>query len=285
MKKPPIPKKIKKTLTAHNDKRIDWYYWLRDDERKDLNILNYLKKENEYTEYWFKKNQVNSRKIYSQFKRSIPKFEEGLKTKLDGYEYYSTASLEKDHRKYYRIHKKRKKLILNVNNLAHGKKYFEISGIFPSRNHKYIAYGEDLNGRRQFSIVVKDINKGKNIEKNQCFSSGNVIWNADSAGYFYLKKDSDTLITNSLYFHKLGTKTNEDKLIYKENDKQFSLNISLSRTKKYLLMNVSKTESNETWFLDLEKKDFNLKCFAKRKNKHLYYVDDTPESFFILSRI
>ena len=47
-------------------------------------------------------------------------------------------------------------------------------------------------------------------------------------------------------------------------------------------MNVSKTESNETWFLDLEK-DFNLKCFAKRKNKHLYYVDDTPESFFILS--
>ena len=35
---------------------------LVNDERKDLNILNYLKKENAYTEYWFKKNQVNSRK-------------------------------------------------------------------------------------------------------------------------------------------------------------------------------------------------------------------------------
>ena len=72
-------------------------------------------------------------------------------------------------------------------------------------------------------------------------------------------------------------------MIYKENDKEFSLNISLSRTKKYLFLNVSKTESNETWFLDLEKEDFNLKCFTKRMNKHLYYVDDTPESFFILS--
>ena len=283
MKKIPVPKKIKKKLISHGDERIDYYYWLRDDKRKNKKILNYLKEENDYTNYWFKKNNVDSGKIFNKFKRSIPKFEEGFKTKLDGYEYYSTASLTKEHRKYYRIHKKRKKLILNVNNLADGKKYFEISGIFPSRNHKYIAYGEDLNGRRQFSIIVKDINKGKNVEKNQCFSSGNIIWNNNSDGYFYLKKDSDTLITNSLYFHKLGTETNEDKLIYKENDKEFSLNISLSRTKKYLFLNVSKTESNETWFLDLEKKDFNLKCFTKRMNKHLYYVDDTPESFFILS--
>ena len=40
MKKPPIPKKIKKTLTLHKDKRIDWYYWLRDDERKNEEVIN-----------------------------------------------------------------------------------------------------------------------------------------------------------------------------------------------------------------------------------------------------
>ncbi len=71
--------------------------------------------------------------------------------------------------------------------------------IFPSRNHRYIAYGEDITGRREFSIVIKDIKKNQNFEKNQCSSTGNIIWNKNSDGYFYLKKDPITLIP-ILYF-------------------------------------------------------------------------------------
>ena len=55
MKKPPIPKKIKKILKAHGDERIDYYYWLRDDKRKNKEILKYLRDENKYTHYWYKK--------------------------------------------------------------------------------------------------------------------------------------------------------------------------------------------------------------------------------------
>jgi oligopeptidase B len=127
------------------------------------------------------------------------------------------------------------------------------------------------------------VNKNIDYEKNECCSTGNIIWNKDSDGYFYLKKDPNTLITNSLFFHKLGTSLKKDKLIYKEKDKQFNLSISLSRTKKYLFLQASKTESNENWFLNLEENNFKLTCFVKRKDKHLYYIDDTPEKFFILS--
>ena len=81
----------------------------------------------------------------------------------------------------------------------------------------------------------------------------------------------------------MGDDIKKDKLIYEEKDNQFSLNISLSRSKKFLLLQASKTESNETWYLDLESKVFALKCFLKRKTKHLYYIDDTPKNFFILS--
>ena len=100
MKKPPIPKKIKKTLTLHKDKRIDWYYWLRDDERKNEEVINYLKKENEYSKSWYKKNKANSNKIFNYYKKSIPKHEEGFKSKIDKYKYFSTASLNQEHRKY-----------------------------------------------------------------------------------------------------------------------------------------------------------------------------------------
>ena len=188
----------------------------------------------------------------------------------------------KEHRKYYRLHNKKKKLILDVNKLAKDREYYDISSIFPSRNHKYLAYGEDITGRREFSIVIKDINKNINVEVNECSSTGKIIWNKNSDGYFYLKKDSKTLITNSLYYHELGSKK-DDKLIFKEKDNEFNLNIFLSRTKKFLLMEVSKTESNEFWFLDLENENIKLKRFLKRKNKHLYFIDDTPKKFFILS--
>ena len=71
-------------------------------------MLDYLRKENNYTKYWYKENKVNSKNIFQYYKNSLPVFEEGFKTKLDGYEYYSTASINQEYRKYYRIFKKKK---------------------------------------------------------------------------------------------------------------------------------------------------------------------------------
>ena len=281
--KPPIPKKIRKRLKAHGDTRIDNYYWLRDDTRKNNEILNYLKKENNYSKYWFASNNVDANKLFQSYKKRLPTLEESYPTEIDGYKYFSTIGISSEHRKYFRIYKNQKKLILDVNKLAKGKKYYSISGIQPSRNHRFIAYGEDVNGRREYSIVTKNLVNNKILEENKCGSTGGVIWNTNSDGYFYLKKDPETLITDSLYFHKLNTKNKEDVLIYKEKDKEFNLSISLSRTKKRLFLQISKTESNEFRILDLEKDDSSLTIFHKRKNKHLYYIDDSPEKFFILS--
>jgi len=283
MKKAPIPKKIKKILKAHEDTRIDWYYWLRDDKRKNKQILSYLKKENKYRKAWFDQNKVSSKKIFNAYKNKLPKTEESFPRTIDSYKYFSTISISSEYRKFYRTLRNRKQLILDVNKLAKDKEFYSISGINPSRNHKFLAYGEDTNGRREFSVVVKDLDKEKIIERNPCSSSGGVIWNIDSSGYFYLKKDSRTLINDSLYFHKLATDNSKDILIYKERDTEFNLSISLSRTKKRLFLQISKTESNEYRFLDLERNNFELTLFEKRKDKHLYYIDDSPEEFFILS--
>ena len=48
----------------------------------------------------------------------------------------------------------------------------------------------------------------------------------------YAKKDEETLIQNQIYVHELGTDQSEDKLIYKEDDNEFNIWLSESRTKK-----------------------------------------------------
>ena len=54
--------------------------------------------------------------------------------------------MSQEYKKYYRVYKKKKKLILDVNKLAKNKNYYDISAIFPSKDHRYLAYGEDVNG-------------------------------------------------------------------------------------------------------------------------------------------
>ena len=69
--KPPIPKKIKKKLLAHGDERIDDYYWLRDDSRKNKKVINYLKEENSYSRKWFKTNGVTAKKYFRLIKKDF----------------------------------------------------------------------------------------------------------------------------------------------------------------------------------------------------------------------
>ena len=52
MKAPPPPaaKKVNHVMELFGDVRIDDYYWLRDDSRKNNDVLSYLQEENEYVD-------------------------------------------------------------------------------------------------------------------------------------------------------------------------------------------------------------------------------------------
>ena len=44
----PIAKKIPHVLETHAEQRVDKYYWMRDDNRQDPEILAHLEAENDY---------------------------------------------------------------------------------------------------------------------------------------------------------------------------------------------------------------------------------------------
>jgi oligopeptidase B len=46
----PIAKKIPYSMEIHNHKRVDNYYWMRDDHRTAPEVLAHLNSENNYTE-------------------------------------------------------------------------------------------------------------------------------------------------------------------------------------------------------------------------------------------
>ena len=283
LSKPPQPKKIPKTLIAHDDERIDDYYWLRDDTRKDPEVISYLEAENQYLEDWFATNNDCRQEIYEELVSFIPPKEVSMKIKYGAYLYFSEITSDQQYKTYYRELDGNKELVLDVNAMAEGLEYFNIASVVPSSDNLLIAYAEDLSGRREYNIKVKDLTSGEIIDNTIQNSSGSVVWDKQNTSIYYAQKDPVTLIENKVFKHKLGTDASEDILIYEEKDSEFHLSIYESRTKKYLNIYISKTEASETWLLDLEDETSKPFCVLTRSEKHLYSVEDTPECFYAIS--
>ena len=279
---PPKPKKISKILEAHGDKRSDDYYWLRDDTRQNKEIISYLEEENTYAETWFSEGKDYRKEVFEELVSFIPEEETSLKIKKNGFYYFSKIKSNEQHPVYYREKNQNIEEILNVNKLAENLDFYQISGISPSPDNKIIAFGEDTNGRREFTIKFKNLEENKYINDVLENTSGNITW-GNNEYIFYTYKDPKTLISNKVYRHKLGDAQSNDFLVYEEIDDEFNLSISKSRTNKYIYINSGKTESNELWLIDIENLLENPECVLRRSNKHLYYVEDTPEGFFALS--
>ena len=279
---PPKPKKVPKSLEAHGDKRFDDYYWLRDDTRQNKEIISYLEEENTYAERWFSEGKDFRKEVFEELVSFIPEEETSLKVKKNGFYYFSKIKSNEQHPVYYREKNQDIKEILNVNKLAKDLDFYQISGISPSPDNKIIAFGEDINGRREFTIKFKNLEEDKYINDVLKNTSGNISW-GNNEYIFYTYKDPKTLISNKVYRHKLGDAQSNDFLVYEEKDDEFNLSISKSRTNKYIYINSGKTESNELWLIDIENLLENPECVLRRSKKHLYYVEDTPEGFFALS--
>ena len=279
---PPKPKKIPFKLEAHGDIRIDDYYWMRDDTRSDPELISYLESENDYFKNWRDSNVNYEFEIYKELKSMIPDEEETLRVKDGNFYYYSRIKASEQYSTYYR-NNSNEEIILDTNKEAEGKEFYNAAGLNISPNENLLLYGEDLNGRREYTLRIKNLKNNSLLEDEIFKASPNAIWSNDSENIIYAKKDEETLIQNQIYLHKLGTSQDEDKLIYKESDNEFNIWLSESRTKKYIYVYIEKTNSSEVWLMDKSDPLKPLELVLKRSENHLYSIEDGGDYFYALS--
>ena len=279
---PPKPKKIPFKLEAHGDIRIDDYYWMRDDTRSDPELISYLESENDYFQNWRDSNIDYESTIYKELKSMIPDEEETLRVKDGSFYYYSRIKANEQYSTYYR-NSSNEEILLDVNKEAEGKEFYNVAGLNISPDENLLLYGEDLNGRREYTLRIKNLKTNSLLEDEIVKASPSAIWSNDSEYIIYAKKDEETLIQNQIYLHKLGTNQDEDKLIYKESDNEFNIWLSESRTKKYIYVYIEKTNSSEVWLMDKSDPLKPLELVLKRSEDHLYSVEDGGDYFYALS--
>ena len=282
---PPSPNKIPYVMKAHGDTRVDNYYWLRDDTRSKSEVLNYLKLENEYADSWFDNRTDYKSQILDELISRVVSSETSFKVKKGDYYYFNEITSDDQLPKYYRSKNGVKELIVNPNIKLETQDYYSINSIVPSSDNSLIAFNDDDNGRREFTIKILNSDY-ELLDDEMTKTSYGIFWSSDNKYLIYLKKDPVTLIANQVYVHEVGTSQDEDILIYKEEDPEFLINLSQSRTDKFIYIDIEKTNANEIRLIDTSNPTLEPKIAIKRSDNHLYTLEHAADnSFYVRSNL
>ena len=276
----PSPKKLPVTFEAHGVKRVDNYYWMRDDSRKDPEIIAHLNEENSYLENWFVSGNDNRKALFEEITDRIPKNEDSVPVRLKNFEYFRRYKQGNEHGIYIRRKDKNseEKILLDVNELAKNKDFYQLANWSISPKENLMAYAEDTSGRRQYRIKFKDL---ENDEISSFFienTSGDMAWSSDGKYLFYVIRDEETLLPYKLFRHEIGTSQDKDVAIYEEKDTTFYLSVGNTRSMEYIEVNISSTTSSEVRLIKSDSPDMTPQIFLPREEDHLYSIDHDPAS-------
>ena len=276
----PSPKKIPVTFEAHGVKRVDNYYWMRDDSRKDEEILNHLNSENDYLENWFLSAKDSREELFEEITGRIPKKEDSVPVRLKNYEYFRRYESGNEHGIYIRRKDKNSKefVLLDVNKLAKGKDFYQLANWSISPKENLLAYAEDINGRRQYKIKFKDLDTNNTYDYSIDNTSGDMAWSKDGRFLFYVLRDEETLLPFQVKRHEIGTSFNDDSIVYQEIDSTFYTSVGNTRSMDFVEINISSTTSSEVRLISAEDPEMEPEIFLPRENDHLYSVDHDPAS-------
>lgn len=280
----PKAKKIPKELVAHNDIRIDNYYWLNN--RDNADVIAYLEAENAYYQQITAHTSELQQKLFEEMKSRIKEDDSSVPYFYNGYWYITRYELGKD----YPIYSRKKghleaeeEIMFDVNEMAKGFSYYKITSLNISDDNRYCAFGVDTVSRREYVLQVKDLFTGEILPFKIEKTTGASTWSADGKYLFYSRKDAQTLRANTIFRHKIGTIVNEDVLVFEEKDETFSTFIYRSKSRKYLIIGSESTLTSEYRILEADSPDREFRVFSTREHGLEYSISHYQDQFYILT--
>lgn len=282
----PVAKKVPFEITTHGDSRIDNYYWLRDMDRKDPEVIAHLNRENAYTEAVLNDTKALQEELFEELKGRIKQNDESVPYLYDGYYYYTRYEEKKEYPIYCRKAgslEAEEQVMLDVNVMAEGYSYYQVASNNISTNNQILAFSEDTVSRRIYTIRFKNLEIGAFLEDRIEHCAGGCIWANDNKTIFYARKDELTLRSFKVYKHILGTASSEDVEVFHEHDVTFNVGIGKTKSKKWLIIQSGATVSDEYRILDADHPEGEWKVFQARKRDLEYGLYHYHDHFYILT--
>ena len=281
---PPVAKIIPKTLEKHGDKRIDNYYWLN--ERENPEVIDYLNKENEYYQKSTAHTKPLQDDLFTEMKSRIKEDDSSVPYLYNGYYYITRYETGKDYPIYSRKKgtlEAQEEILFDCNEMAKGHSYFSLGGLNISEDNKWAAFGVDLVSRRQYTIQIKNLETGEILPVKLENTTGGSTWAGDNKTLFYTRNDLQTLRSDKIYKHTLGTEATADVVVFHEKDDTFGTFVYKEKSKKYLVIGSSSTLTSEYQILEAKNPNGAFRIFQKRTRGLEYSISHFGDSFYIVT--
>lgn len=280
----PIAKKIVHVHEVHGHQRIDNYHWMT--ERDAPEVINHLNNENAYYERKTAHTAQLKEDLFEEIKSRINEDDESVPYFWNGYWYYTKMKKGESYPFYYRKKESLEaleELLFNVNAMAQGHDFYQITGMSISPDNKKIAYGVDTVGRRQYTIHFKDLVTDEVMSSSLKLTTGGAVWAADNKTLFFVRKDEKTLRANQIFKYKLGADPLTATVVYQEDDEIFNCYVYKSKSRDYIMIKSSSTLSDEVRFIKADTPDSDFKIVQKRMDELEYSVLHYQDHFYIMT--
>lgn len=270
----------------HGDERMDPYYWLRG--REDPEVISYLEAENAYTDAMMAHTEDLQEALFEEITGRIQEDDTSVPYRENGYWYYTRYEEGKD----YPIYCRRKgsmdadeEIMIDVNELAEGHEYFAAAGRRVSVQNDILAFAEDTQGRRIYTLRFKNLETGEYYKDEIPNVTSNMAWANDNKTLFYTRQDPVTLRWDKIYKHVLGTPVGNDELVFEETDDTFSSYVYKTKSKDFLIIGSSQTLSEEHRYLDANNPEGTFRVIQPRERGLEYSVDHYGDHFYIRTNL
>ena len=285
---PPPPKAEQRPhkYEHHGHEIEDSYAWIRDQgypNVTDEEVLSYLKAENEYFEAAMKPHQHLVQQLFEEMKGRIKEDESSVPIRDGDWLYWWAFKPGAQYRSWYRkpVAGGPDHLIYDEPAEAEGKDYFRLGALEVSPDAKLLAAMIDANGSERFTLKVRDIASGEDLETITEVGIGSPVWTSDSKGIIF-NEVNDNWRSYRARYHRLGTPTEDDRTIYEETeDLGFSVAVDDSQDRSLILIATGDNTTTEVRFVPASDPLAEPVLISRRQQGREYSVDSAHGKLWI----
>jgi oligopeptidase B len=282
--KPPVAALRPHAVISPHGDRSDPYYWLRDDERTNPEVLAYLNAENTYRERCMAPGKEFENALYEEIVSRLKQDDSSVPYRLRGYWYNTRFEPGKEHPIFARREgalEAPEEILLDANVLAAGHDYYRIGALEVSPDSAWLAFCEDTVGRRQYTLRFKNLRTGEILGEAIPDVESDLAWANDNRTVFYVEKDPETLLGLYVKKHTLGAEPRHDALAFEQKDKSFYTGVSKSKSERFIFIHMESTVSSEWRYAYADDPALEFRTFLAHERDHEYQVEHLGDAFII----
>jgi oligopeptidase B len=281
---PPIATVRPHLVSSPHGQRSDPYYWLRDDERSDADVLAYLQAENTYHALHQAPFKPLEDAIYAEIIARLKQDDATVPYLKNGYWYYIRFEPGQEHPIYARRKgslNAPEHIMLDVNAMAVGHDYYQVGDLDITPDGEWMAFCEDTVGRREYALRFKNLHTDEVLAGAIPGVEPDLAWANDNKTVLYIEKDPETLLGLRVKKHVLGADPASDVLVFEQTDKSLYTGVSKSKSDQFLFIHMEGTLSSEWRYADANDPSLTFKVFLTRQDGHEYDVEHLNEEFIV----